>query len=562
MYSKEVMTMIKNYFKMLKREFAGYNFGRLIKDLLAGLTVAAVALPLALAFGVASGADAASGLVTAIIAGVVISALAGASFQISGPTGAMSAVLIGIVAQHSLQGVFLVCFIAGLILLLCGIFKLGKLVALIPRPVITGFTSGIAVIIALGQVDNFFGTASEGESAVQKLASYGELGFKPHLMTVILGLIVVAIMIVWPKKWNAKVPSSLVGIIVSTAAYAVLRAVFKADGDMKVMIDGVKTVGEIPKTLFLDTRFSFAQIDLSAIGSLISPAITVAALGMIESLLCGASASRMKNEPFDANIELIAQGAGNMLIPFFGGVPATAAIARTSVAIKSGAQTRLTGIFHALWLVAAMFLLGGVMAMVPMSALGGVLIVTAWRMNEWHAIKFMFKKKFIGAILQFLITMIATVVFDLTVAIVIGIVFSILVFVKNAARLKVEISDVDESRIARIGKDKDTVGDISVMYVTGNIFFANVKTLTDSVSNMPKCEKVIISLRGVPDIDITAIETVGEMCEELKDKGIKTVFCGLNESVELVFRKSGVYETVGEGSFFINLDKALLADKE
>ena len=562
MYSKEVMTMIKNYFKMLKREFAGYNFGRLIKDLLAGLTVAAVALPLALAFGVASGADAASGLVTAIIAGVVISALAGASFQISGPTGAMSAVLIGIVAQHSLQGVFLVCFIAGLILLLCGIFKLGKLVALIPRPVITGFTSGIAVIIALGQVDNFFGTASEGESAVQKLASYGELGFKPHLMTVILGLIVVAIMIVWPKKWNAKVPSSLVGIIVSTAVYAVLRAVFKADGDMKVMIDGVKTVGEIPKTLFLDTRFSFAQIDLSAIGSLISPAITVAALGMIESLLCGASASRMKNEPFDANIELIAQGAGNMLIPFFGGVPATAAIARTSVAIKSGAQTRLTGIFHALWLVAAMFLLGGVMAMVPMSALGGVLIVTAWRMNEWHAIKFMFKKKFIGAILQFLITMIATVVFDLTVAIVIGIVFSILVFVKNAARLKVEISDVDESRIARIGKDKDTVGDISVMYVTGNIFFANVKTLTDSVSNMPKCEKVIISLRGVPDIDITAIETVGEMCEELKDKGIKTVFCGLNESVELVFRKSGVYETVGEGSFFINLDKALLADNE
>lgn len=553
--------MVKNYIKMLKREFTGYNGGRLVKDLLAGLTVAAVALPLALAFGVASGADAASGLVTAIIAGVVISALAGASFQISGPTGAMSAVLIGIVAQHSLQGVFLVCFIAGVILLLCGIFKLGKLVALIPRPVITGFTSGIAVIIALGQVDNFFGTVSEGESAIQKLVSYGTLGFKPHLLTLILGLIVVVTMIVWPKKWNAKVPSSLVGIIVSTVIYVVLRAIFKEESPLKEMIDGVKTVGAIPKTLFLETRFSFAEIDFSAIGSLISPAITVAALGMIESLLCGASASRMKNEPFDANIELIAQGAGNILIPFFGGVPATAAIARTSVAIKSGAQTRLTGIFHALWLIAAMFLLGGVMALVPMSALGGVLIVTAWRMNEWHAIKFMFKKKFISAILQFLITMIATVVFDLTVAIVIGIIFSVLVFVKNAAHLKVEVSDVDESRIVGRTDPAADFGETVVMYVTGNIFFANIKSLTDAAENLPECNEVIISLRGVPDIDITAIETVGEMCEELKGKGIGTLFCGLNESVERVFKKSGIYDKIGAEHFYKNVDKALLSHK-
>lgn len=541
--------MVKNYIKMLKREFAGYNGGRLIKDLLAGLTVAAVALPLALAFGVASGADAASGLVTAIIAGVVISALAGASFQISGPTGAMSAVLIGIVAQHSLQGVFLVCFIAGVILLLCGIFKLGKLVALIPRPVITGFTSGIAVIIALGQVDNFFGTVSKGESAVEKLISYGSLGFKPHLMTVLLGLIVVVIMLIWPKKWNAKVPSSLVGIIVSTVVYVIFR------------FDGVATVGEIPKTLFLETRFSFTEIDFSAIGALIPSAITVAALGMIESLLCGASASRMKNEPFDANIELIAQGAGNMLIPFFGGVPATAAIARTSVAIKSGAQTRLTGIFHALWLIAAMFLLGGVMALVPMSALGGVLIVTAWRMNEWHAIKFMFKKKFISAILQFLITMIATVVFDLTVAIVIGVVFSILVFVKNATHLKVEISDVDESRIVGRTDPEADLGETVVMYVTGNIFFANVKTLTDAAEGLPECAEVIISLRGAPYIDITAIEAVGEMCEELNTKGVDILFCGLNESVERVFKKSGVYEKIGADRFYKNVDKALLSHK-
>ncbi len=398
---------------MLRSEFSGYNASKLIKDLLAGLTVAAVALPLALAFGVASGASAAAGLVTAIIAGIVISALSGASFQISGPTGAMSAVLIGIAGTVGLNGVFWVCLIAGAILLICGIFKLGGLVNLIPRPVITGFTSGIAVIIALGQVDNFFGTVSEGESAIAKLISYGELGFKPHLWSVLLGLIVVAIMIIWPKKWNAKVPSSLIGIIIATVIYVIFR------------FDGVATVGEIPKTLFLSDRISFADFSFGMLGKLISPAITVAALGMIESLLCGASASRMKDEPFDANIELIGQGIGNVLMPFFGGVPATAAIARTSVAIKSGAQTRLTGIFHALWLLAAMFLLGDVMALVPMPVLAGVLMVTAWRMNEWHEIKHIFKNKLFGEMLQFLVTMVATVVFDLTVAIVIGILVSL-----------------------------------------------------------------------------------------------------------------------------------------
>lgn len=542
--------MIKNFANMLRREFAGYNGGRLIKDLLAGLTVAAVALPLALAFGVASGATAASGLITAIIAGVVISALSGASFQISGPTGAMSAVLITIAANPNigLNGVFVVCLIAGIILLVCGIFKLGKLVSLIPRPVITGFTSGIAVIIALGQVDNFFGTKSVGESAIDKLISYGKLGFKPHLWTVILGLIVVAIMIIWPKKWNARVPSSLVGIIVSTVVYVIFR------------FDGVATVGEIPKTLFLSERLSFSGLNMETLGALISPALTVAALGMIESLLCGASASRMKNEPFDANTELVAQGVGNILIPFFGGVPATAAIARTSVAIKSGAQTRLTGIFHALWLLAAMFLLGNVMALVPMSALGGVLLVTAWRMNEWHAIKYIFGKKFVGAILQFLITMIATVVFDLTIAIIVGIVFSLMVFIKNAAHLDVTHSPVDAARLAPRGAlGKGHEGGV-VVYVTGDLFFANIGKLTAKLEELREYSEIIISLRGVPDIDITSVETLGEIAAEFKKEGKRVVFCGMNEAVRKVFDKSGVCEELGEGSVFATVDKVLISD--
>ena len=198
--------MFRNYFASLKREFSGYNAARLGADALAGLTVCAVALPLALAFGVSSGASAASGLVTAIIAGIVIALLGGASYQVSGPTGAMSAVLIGIVANYGLNGVFLACFIAGIILLIAGLLRLGRLIGFIPMPVIMGFTSGIAIIIALGQVDNFFGTSSQGSGNIEKIASYFTLGFHPQLHTVLIGLLVVFIMVFWPKKWGQRVP--------------------------------------------------------------------------------------------------------------------------------------------------------------------------------------------------------------------------------------------------------------------------------------------------------------------------------------------------------------------
>ena len=208
--------MFSAFFRSLKQEFAGYNSKKLLADMMAGLTVCAVALPLALAFGVSSGASAASGLVTAIIAGVVIAVLGGASYQISGPTGAMSAVLVGIVAEYGLQGVFFACFAAGVLLLLAGVFKLGRLISFIPMPVIMGFTSGIAIIIAMGQIDNFFGTVSEGGSNLEKIASYGRLGFHPNMQAVLIGLLVVLVMVFWPKKWGARVPDSLVGIILAT----------------------------------------------------------------------------------------------------------------------------------------------------------------------------------------------------------------------------------------------------------------------------------------------------------------------------------------------------------
>ena len=369
---------------------------------------------------------------------------------------------------------------------------MGKIVSLIPMPVITGFTSGIAVIIALGQIDNFFGTTSQGETAIQKLFSYFRLGFHPNFETVIVGLIVIAIMIIWPKKWNEKVPSSLIGIIVA----AIVSNLLHFD---------VTVVGEIPRTLLPAVRLNIASIDFSALPSLISPAFTVAALAMIESLLCGASASHMKNEGFDADQELLAQGIGNLIIPFFGGVPATAAIARTSVAIKSGGQTRLTGIFHAVGLLLSMFLLGPVMSKLPLSALAGVLLVTAWRMNEWHSIRYIFGKKFKGAIMKFLITMLATVVFDLTIAIVIGVTFSALVFVAKCTNLEVNISKVTNARFKRndVNVEKEH-SETVVAYVTGPIFFANVDKLTNKLQEISECKELIFSLRGVSSIDTTA----------------------------------------------------------
>ena len=539
--------MIKNYLTSLKQEFSGYNTAKLMKDIMAGLTVCAVALPLALAFGVSSGATAAAGLVTAIIAGVVIAVLGGASFQISGPTGAMSAVLVGIVASYGLQGVFFACFAAGALLLLAGIFKLGRLISFIPMPVIMGFTSGIAIIIALGQIDNLFGTASEGSSNLAKIASYARLGFHPNLQAVLIGLLVVVVMIVWPKKWGARVPGSLVGIILATVVSALFR------------MDSIATVGDIPRTLMLADRLDLGSLNLDMLKNLISPIVTIAALGMIESLLCGASASRMKNEPFNADQELIAQGVGNMLLPLFGGVPATAAIARTSVAVKSGQQTRLASVFHSVFLLASMFLLGGVMARLPLSALAGVLMVTAWRMNDWAGIRYIFVHRFKSAISQFLVTMLATVVFDLTVAIILGVIYSAILYVARSSRIHVAFSTIDGNRLRYdVGKSPilDSAG---VVYVTGSLFFGAVDEFNHRLQDIPEEDHLILSLRGMPSVDVSGAQAVLELCQRLLAKGHTIAFCGVAEDVRSYFDRAGVTALVGESAYYHSADRAILA---
>lgn len=538
--------LIRNYVQQLKKEFKNYSGADLIKDLMAGLTVAAVALPLALAFGVSSGATAAAGLVTAIIAGLVIGAFSGGFYQISGPTGAMAAILMSVIAGYGLQGVFAATLIAGVLLVLCGIFHIGRLTSFIPAPVITGFTSGIAVIIAMGQIDNFFGVASEGSSAVQKLFSYGRLGFPVNLQAVLLGMFVVLFMVFFPKKWNAVVPASFLSIIIAT----VISVVMKLD---------VETVGAIPKTLFLEDRLDIAALNLQDIKGLFGPAVSIAMLGMIESLLCGASAGKMANVRLNSDQELVAQGIGNIILPFFGGIPATAAIARTSVALKSGARTRLTGIFHALGLLVFMFILGPVMARIPLSALAGVLMVTAFRMNDWKEIRYIFSHHFKGAAAKYLITMAATILFDLTTAILLGVVTGLVLLVSRLSHIEINYEKVDMSRInnadERLNKKYENA---AVAYLTGTIIFANTQNIEEILVKMQEFDTVLLSMRGVSYMDISGAITFMQVLAELQKQGKKTFLCGVPNSTMMMLKRSGIYDMIGENNFYWSVERALL----
>ena len=509
--------MFKDYIRDLKNEFKGYNMQTLLQDILAGLTVAAVALPLALAFGVSSGADAGAGLITAIIAGLVIGVLSGASYQISGPTGAMSAILIGLSTTYGLQGVFIASFLSGCMLIIASLFKFGKIVSFIPTSVITGFTSGI------------------GSSALEKLFSYLKLGFTVSLPTVFFGILVVVIMLIWPKKWGEYCPSSLAGIIIALICQLCLNL-------------PVHEVGTIPSTLFPEARLSFSSLHLSTITQLMLPALSIAALGMIESLLCGASAGKMKNEKLNADRELMAQGIGNMLIPLFGGVPATAAIARTSVAIKAGGKTRLVSVFHSIVILISMFLLGSLMSRIPLSALAGVLMVTAWRMNDWQEIKTLFHNRVKTNISQYLITMCATVVFDLTVAIVIGVMVSIILFVLNNSHLHIEVRDIDKDRV---GKDlKHHHKKTRIMYLSGPIFFGTQEQMTHVLDELDdSLEAIVFSMRGVPSIDDSGIHEFFDIVDRLKAQNCIIKFSGVQEEVMIQFKRNHFDEYVGKESF-------------
>ena len=540
------MHLVKDYVSDLKEEFSGYNGKKLSKDLMSGITVAAVALPLALAFGVSSGATAAAGLVTAIIGGVIISIFSGASFQISGPTGAMTAILVTLASKYGMQGILTACFIAGIILVIAGILRLGRVIYYIPSSVITGFTSGIALIIALGQLDNFFGVTSSGNLAITKVLSYFTNGFDPNWEAVAIGAAVMLIMIVWPKKLNDKIPSSLAALVIVLIVCHFLNP-------------DVETVGQIPKSLFLDDRLSLKGMNMAQFWDLFVPALSIAALGMIESLLCGASAGKMKKEELNADRELVAQGIGNMIIPLFGGIPATAAIARTSVAIKSGCQTRITGIFHAVILLLSMFVLSPVMSEVPLSALAGILIITAWRMNDWKNIHFIFDHKFKSGMLKFFITMIATVVLDLTQAIIIGVAFSSFLIIVKLTDIDISVSEIDKDRLEEVGVHLPRISNkVRIAYLTGTIFFAVVDKLVKQLRKQDSAEALILSMRGVPMIDLSGIEAMIDLVRELEANGTEVYLTSVQPKVLEEMRRGGLIDLIGEEYVFQSAEQAIV----
>ncbi|MBQ6893152.1 MAG: SulP family inorganic anion transporter [Clostridia bacterium] len=511
---------------MLKNEFKGYSGKSLLSDIIAGITVGAVALPLALAFGAASVGNAdpsigiVAGMITAIIAGIISGLLGGGSFQISGPTGAMTVILGAVVAgEHSLTGMFAASLIAGIILLVAGILHFGKVIKFIPKPVVTGFTSGIAVVIALGQLGNFFGVELSGETTIDKVIYFfTDCIDKISLPAVICSLAVVLLMAIYPKKAAKYIPGSLAAIIVIT----VVTALFKVP---------VESIGSIPRTFINSEHLAFNDISLDLIGDVASSAITIALLGMVESLLCGACAANMKKESFNSNIELVAQGVSNIVIPFFGGVPSTAAIARTSVAVKSGGKTRLASLFHSVFLIACMFILSGAIGLVPYAALAGVLVMTAVRMNEFDAIKCYFKNKMWGPIAQFLITMIATVLLDLTYAIVIGVALSFILYGIDMAKLGKNRSKLTVASETENGK--------ATVKVKGVCYFANADKLSAIHATPDDVSEVTLDLSGMCYFDYTVCETLYEVYEGLKASGKKVNFTGTPKDAEKTLKIIG-----------------------
>lgn len=532
--------LVTDYAADLMKEFHGYNATKLRKDIFSGLTVAAVALPLALAFGVGSGADAAAGLITAIVAAFIISTLSGASFQISGPTGAMTAILIPLVARYGLETLFAASFLAGIFLIVAGILRMGNLVYFLPSPVVWGFTSGIAIIIALGQFGNLFGVEMIGESALKQIAGMFRGGFSPNWYSLSLGIFVILLMAFWPKKWASHLPGSLGGVIIAT----VIVILFKIPAE---------TVGAIPRTLIHDNRMSLATVSGIDMHVILLPALSIALLCMIESLLCGAAAGRMKGERMNADRELLAQGIGNIILPFFGGVPATAAIARTSVAIKSGSHSRLTGVIHGVILLLSMFLFASFMSQIPMSSLAGVLMVTAWRMNEWQSIRHLFSHKLKGGIAKYLITMMTTVIFDLTVAIAVGVLFSIAMFLVYISHLQVTISELDSEKL---GLPCKTNCHIQVIYITGSLFFASLDQLESTLSKATG-DVLILSMRGVPFMDTSAVSFFIEYCEARRKEGVTVQFSSMQPPVKTMLDRAGVTDIIGEDAYFANAKDAI-----
>jgi len=528
------------FFSVLKQ---GIDRKQFTTDALSGIIVGIVALPLAIAFAVASGVSPDKGLITAIVAGFIISFLGGSRVQIGGPTGAFIVIVYGIIEKYGIDGLIISTVMAGIILICFGLLRLGALLKFIPHPLIVGFTSGIAIVIFSTQIKDALGLniSKVPSEFLEKWVSYFTNIQTFNLWAIAISAITIFITVYF-KKITAKVPGSFVAIILLTAVVQIFN----------LPVTTIESLfGEIPRSF----SFEVPALSFANFGHYIAPAITIALLGGIESLLSAVVADGMISGNHRSNTELIAQGIANVITPFFGGIPATGAIARTATNVKNGGRTPVAGIIHAITLLLIMLFFGEWAKLIPMPCLAGILIVVSYNMSEWRSFRSILNGSFFD-IIVLLVTFFLTVLVDLTVAIQVGIVLASLLFMKRMADAsKLSLSQVDSDVLE---KYDELPKEISIFEISGPFFFGSAKGYAEVMKNTGFESKIlIIRMRHVPFIDSTGIHNLREAIKALKESGIKIVLSGVNEIVRKDLDKSRLSFLVGKANICSTFDLAL-----
>mgnify|MGYP002517288953 CR=1 FL=1 len=564
---------MKNFFSFkdvfspkLFSSLRSYSKERLVQDLVAGMIVAVVAIPLAIAFGISSGVGPTEGLVTAIIAGFIISAFGGSKVQIGGPTGAFIVIIYGIIQQHGLAGLLIATIMAGILLILMGLFKLGNVIKFVPYPVIVGFTAGIAVTIFSTQMNDLFGMGIQDAPAdfIHKWICYFEHWRDINWWAFAVGIASLLI-IIFSTKINKKIPGSLVAIILMTLVVWLLR---KFGG-----ITSITTIGDLytlpsgmpaPHLPALDLEEGKTWINL--VQDLFPSAFTIAMLGAIESLLSAMVADGVIGDKHNSNTELIAQGLANVVTPFFGGIPATGAIARTMANINNGGRTPVAGIVHAAMLLLVLICFGPLVGMIPMACLAGVLLVVSYNMAGIRSVIGLSKAPKSDFIVM-IVTFVLTVIFDLTIAIEVGLLLAVILFLKRTNEATVirsfsdEIDPTQQTDIRLHGNDLEKLHIppyTEVYEIDGPYFFGIANKFDEVMQNLGDKPKVrIIRMRKVPFIDSTGIHNLEALCEQSTKEGIHVVLSGVNVNVRKTLQKAGFNKVIKEEFICSNINEAL-----
>lgn len=526
-----------------------YTKKQLIKDIISGIIVAIIALPLSIALAIASGVGPEQGLYTAIIAGFFISFFGGSRVQIGGPTAAFVVIIYGIVASYGTDGLIVATILAGIILVIMGICRFGSLIKYIPYTITTGFTCGIAVTLFVGQLKDFFGMdiASVPSEFLDKVIVYAKNISTINLTATLIGLLAVAIMLLWTKVTD-KIPGSLVAIVVTTAIAYFAKL-------------PVNTIGSVyGKLNSAFPSFHVPSITMNLIQQMISPAFTIAVLAAIESLLSAVVSDGMIGDTHKSNAELIGQGLGNIFSGFFGGIPATGAIARTAANVRNGGRTPIAGIAHCITLTIILLVLMPLAALIPMTTLAAVLLVVAANMADWSSFFRLCKNAPKSDIIVLVATFFLTVFFDLVIAIEIGVVLAALLFMKRMAEtadIKAwKYTDSPDITPGEAEKLREIPHSISVFEICGPMFFAAADQLL-GINSDHRTKAVVIRMRSVPAIDASAMKCLHELAERAKKKNIHLIFSHVNEQPMKVMKKDGFYELIGKENFHENIVSAL-----